>query len=1002
MALSTVRTHAAQELLAGEVDLLRELVSQYGEAVLVVPSRAAAEAHRREAACAGLVLGLDVLTPAGLVERLWELAGDGRRIVSPAERLMLVDSVLRATPEQDLAPMRFNPGTVRLAARAARDMLPWIAGPLPEGRASAAVPTGLSGAASQRLAQALRRYAEELDRRSLIEGCAASVILAEKLGSGRKDSLLPLAVPAVAVRDVTAFPAHFRLLLEAVASASEAVLLACDGQASFVRDAAAGVCPSIAAEADIAGSPSVPGPAGAGSEELFLRLADASGESAGGRIPAPWLSFSKVAGPSAREAAYACLIASCCREAASKDDEADVLVVAPDPLRAFSAVSGRLARAGIRASAAGFAPFERTQAGRTLFTLADLADRMRDGAAASWWPAPELADWLSSPLSGLTLAQARAFDKKLRGKRQLSADAVMRALQSAQAERCRQLAEAGVEDVPPVVAFDVVHALSRGRFAEALSLIADASAAAARRSPSNAALDLERAASARAVEFLSSAREAQVPVESALAALKDLSVHVSVESALSEGACAAAHARFASLAEAAEEPGGSVRCLVMLDVGAEEYPLAPREGADILMARELGCETLALQPAALVRERFRRAFHTATDRVALARIAHDRQGDELYPAATWTELEGISSPAEPPVLPDEGDLSRNLSDHTRVETVPRSYAESLSEVSLPRLLPLVRGADGDLRPRRFSASQIENYLSCPYQWFLSSRVAPRDVDAGFGNLEKGNLVHDVMQRFHEELSRRDPGRVTPFNLGASLDLLGEVFRAVREEHARGKTASSGALVPLTRVEEMEADSILRELRQAVALEADLLPPFRPMSAEYSFDSLDVTYAGVPLGGRIDRIDVDPDGRAVVLDYKHRSSISEFRLSDPTDGLEPDEVLDPAWLPRHVQTLVYAQAVRRALGLDVQGALYFGTRGPSFAGAVADALADMVPGMRHGFPGPSGSLEFTDLLDLVEERVAVRLSELAAGEIAPSDDALSCAFCPAFGCPRRKE
>ena len=72
------------------------------------------------------------------------------------------------------------------------------------------------------------------------------------------------------------------------------------------------------------------------------------------------------------------------------------------------------------------------------------------------------------------------------------------------------------------------------------------------------------------------------------------------------------------------------------------------------------------------------------------------------------------------------------------------------------------------------------------------------------------------------------------------------------------------------------------------------------SLEYSFNGLGVEYAGRPLGGRIDRVDVDAEGRAMVIDYKHRADVNAFKLSDPTvakrDGTVPAD--DPDWLPEH--------------------------------------------------------------------------------------------------------
>ena len=100
------------------------------------------------------------------------------------------------------------------------------------------------------------------------------------------------------------------------------------------------------------------------------------------------------------------------------------------------------------------------------------------------------------------------------------------------------------------------------------------------------------------------------------------------------------------------------------------------------------------------------------------------------------------------------------------------------------------------------------------------------------------------------------------------------------EHA-GKRGTEGPLVPLSPVEERQAAEILPQLEGVLAYESEALAPFAPRYLEFAFNELQVEYAGWPLGGRIDRVDVDAENRAVVIDYKHRSGVEEFKLADPT-------------------------------------------------------------------------------------------------------------------------
>ena len=204
-------------------------------------------------------------------------------------------------------------------------------------------------------------------------------------------------------------------------------------------------------------------------------------------------------------------------------------------------------------------------------------------------------------------------------------------------------------------------------------------------------------------------------------------------------------------------------------------------------------------------------------------------------------------------------------------------------------------------------------------------------------------------------------------------------------------------MPLSPVEERQVAEILPQLEGVLAYEAEALAPFAPRYLEFAFNELQVEYAGWPLGGRIDRVDVDAENRAVVIDYKHRTGVEEFKLADPTvrdeeSGTAPID--DPRWLPPHTQTLIYAQAMRRALDLDTRAALYFRPRAanrrceaprvPSCSRRSVVTAASR--GLKKGFPGEGGSMDFDALLDRVEDGIAERLRELEAGNVAAVDPA----------------
>lgn len=1043
MGVRIIGTQAAQEMLPAEVELVRAAVARCSVVTLLADGMGEKRRVERELARAGVGLGAAVTVPAFWLADRWGLYGDGRAIVSASDRRLIMADVLARAAEADRGPLGANAGTVKLLARMASELLPQAAGTAAPG--AGAAPAQAPSDAEACAARLLGRYRAELERRGLVEACEAAQVLCAEPAALRG---------CVVLRGVDALPAYLTDLLRAQARQGEVVFLLDAQGRAMADDLAQAFAPIPVAREAWADAPERVGAAAEELDEIFShRLASTAGEAAGpfGEAAAPerlsvtTLSLAEIAGPTAQAHAEAELIEQAARNAAA-GAHADgagtvsraqrITVIAPRPDEAFCRLAPWLAARGLAAEARISRTFAETYVGEQFFSLVDIAQSLANDPAGTWWPAPALSDWLLSPLSGCSRAEARAFDRKLRGNRQLTAEKVMSMLQGLQARerkaRRERLAASGAalepaperaalaptDPVPPtdgVACCDVVEALRRGRLLEALRLLAGA----ARRLGQGAfpelgpvRVQLEQQTSLRAIAFYQHAvADLRVCPEAALQALRDLRVSqpAAAAPAAPAGPCAgapAARVRFMALSEAAAEPSASADAVVALDVDVESYPLSAREDAATALAQTLGREPVELAPAARVRRLFYRALRAARACALLARVAHDGAADDRYPAALWTELCSVAALPRVAGLPGEERFTENRAPAgpARLERAHHPAPAAITPAALPYLVLKRRDAAGDLVPRRLSASQIEGYLSCPYQWFLSSRVRPQELDAGFGPLETGNFVHDVMQRFHEELTGTPAGRVTQDNLPEELARLRRVFEAVRAQHAQGKTRTSGALIPLTSSEELQLEEVWRQLRRSVTAEADLLPGFKPAFAEYAFDKLDVTYAGWPLGGRIDRIDVDAAGRAVVIDYKHRA-LADFRLADPTARLEPGEGLDPAWLPAHVQTLIYAQAVRRAFAgeLEVVGALYFGTRTGSFAGAVAEAYAadGMVPGLTRGFPGKDGALSFTDLLDHVEAAIAARLQGLARGDIAPADRPLDCRFCPAVSCERRK-
>ena len=1009
MPVRIYTTNAGTDLSDAESALLADLIARHGRAVLLAPTFAELDLCRHDAAEAGISLGIDYKTPASWLRSLWELLGDGRGFVDNLQRQMLFSDMIARRDDADLQPLSRSQGTVRMLARMARDVLPGVAGTTAERCGGNNCQPEPKSDAEARVFELLRAYAGGLDRRDMVEPCEAADIMAGALADS-----LPACARAVCVRGTTSFTHGLLELLSAVANnGGEVVVLLAREQAAMREELATafdarGVLFEIAPLGEDAVASDVA--CGAAAQPAFI----------------------EVAGPHARAHAYADAIddlVKTCRGSevdgvATPADPVRVLVVSARAPRLFGELAARLAARHIAAETTEFTAFSQSIAGRQFTALANLIERMKaadEGTASKteWWPAPELTDWIYSPLSGADAASARTFDKNMRLSRGKTTTAVKSLLQSVQGQvrgtRKAASDENWFKNVPCVVS-DVFQALWRDKPVTALKAMLAVAEALPDRAlgglDGQARRQAETALLRHAIDILmNDARALDVSQAATVPVLDGVRTKVGTRSTAYDyetyevDRAPRAQVRFASLADASVLRPGCYDAVLFADVDLDSYPLSHEEGPLATLTAELRRDGVSLEPAALLRVRFGRAMQAASGPVALARVTHDRQARECYPAAVWTELRAHAEAAgaAKPTRVGEGDIIADFDsaagEGLRRERVTCEAPQHLSDEAIPYLVLRRRdgeGEDAPLVPRLTSASQIEAYSTCPLCWFVSYRVKPQSIDAGFGNMEKGNFVHDVLEHLHARLPQEGMERVTPENLPRAQELLREVFDETLAEHA-SKRGNEGPLVPLSPVEERQVAEILPQLEGVLAYEAEALTPFAPRYLEFAFNDLNVEYAGWPLGGRIDRVDVDAENRAVVIDYKHRTGVEEFKLADPTvrdeeSGTAPID--DPRWLPPHTQTLIYAQAMRRALDLDTRAALYFSTKGgkPALRGAASAELLEeergdgRIPGLKKGFPGEGGSMDFDALLDRVETGIAERLRELEAGNVAAVDPA----------------
>lgn len=425
------------------------------------------------------------------------------------------------------------------------------------------------------------------------------------------------------------------------------------------------------------------------------------------------------------------------------------------------------------------------------------------------------------------------------------------------------------------------------------------------------------------------------------------------------------------------------------------------------------------------RARFAAVLRTARTRVVLSRKLNDEQSTPLNPAVVYEDVvdcyrgqgEGReeldrstglpSALARQSFLCGEETLQANLGGAAAAapfSLLRTKDADSVSEGFLP-LVVLPRGDEGAGPAKSLPAlspSAMEQYLECPHKWFALRRLRLSGVDAEFGPIEKGSFAHAVLRRYYERWQEEQGcAKAGPDRLAEARRLLDEVFDEEAEAQAK-RDAGESPLIPVSEAEGREMDDLRRSLEAYLDRDAQFLPGFAPGLFEYSFgDETSVEYAGFSLRGKIDRVDFDDKGRAVIVDYK--SSLSNDYCLLSACGAEFS-------LPTKVQTLVYAQALRSLLGVEVVGALYVNILGGKSQPKICGAYDDRVLGPRdlpevnvdRNAMSCAGFKSFADLLDAVEELVAVPLARLAQGDIAAYPrSAKACELCPVGRCAGRE-
>ena len=1023
---------------------LRASLERWGSAQLIVPSSDTVLLVKRQlGAIQELSVGVNVSTFDEWMRDQWKLYGSSDRLLSNTLRKVFFQQILDGTSADDLGTLTTSKGTVELLSKLAPEYLTELDQIMASGQLSAG---------QMSACKVLERYKMLLEEKSYVEVCQCLDYLLQSI---------PPQGPALIFSRVEDLSEARLKFVRRLSQKRDVVfsLYVPEGPAGYAAEQQLELVggPGCNCRVDAGLAPA------AKSQELTDLLARVFRATEGNEVTSSGaVTFLSPLGQLAEAESISRYISQCA-ESGSKS----FVVYTSDSQRVWDALSQKLAAKGIAAHYNRSVRIQDSLAGSAFASLIDayvtLSERSElekniDYQASdhqmgdmSWWPPRTLTDYLISPISGISVERAWMLDKSWRGNRTLYATRVLETLSKA-AMSSRLCAE-------------TIKSLELGRIGSAAQRIIEYLSAETPDERSEAAQSeealLQNQESLKVMsKIVSSAQELHEAglklTPQTLKSFIDLCKDQSVMMPVSNGIKSDIQVLITPVSQAHSFEPHMFDTVIFQGMDTLNFGVKASDGALQEFVRHAS-KTPKVSEFARYQRDFYTALTTASTSVAFEKV----EQKDVFNAVALSEVKACypkDYAKKTGLVRGEEEVLVNLlpqaSDQERVAELPTIESGEIDPklkniVVLPRHLTretLEQELQGLIEVSReglplLSASQIETYLECPYKWFTQRRIKISQVDTEFAPMQMGTFIHRVLELTHATLLAEalgcdvaevdsavepmllqdvDGSRITSDNLDHAKQVLDICFAQVWDEQFNNiNRASSNELIPHSIQERKQVENIRKELKNLLEFEASHFIGYQPRFFELRFGREEnvVEYAGAQFTGSIDRVDVNAHGQALIIDYKHKGTND---LKAYSAKLSLDSELSKEILPRHVQSAIYAQIMRKQLikyKLEPVAAIYLGTKEqkdkPSFAlaGMATEAATEHIWNMHPEdkklrdqavMVVSQNSAEFADYLDAWENLIAQKVQAMLSGDVRANPcDKDACKYCPVKLCDKRR-